>query len=312
MLMRDTRLRAFHAVATHQSFTRAAKHINSSQQAISLHVRQLELEVGARLLVRGQKQAELTDEGKRLFEYAEKIVALYTQAENAMAELTGKERVLRVAITNSLTNLNFATAIKSLQKVYAGVEVEIDVGHSTYCIERLLDHSADLAIVSEGIPGHQLQVAPFINDEIVIITAANGPFSSQASMTLSDLKSTPFILRTGGSGTRATFETRLRDAGFSPESLNVAMTLGSADSVKRSVLSGVGIGAVSRLSVEHELRDGTLVALRLEDVNLNRQFVSARRSGGERHRLIRAFLAAMNDETGSTAELDTWAALSDA
>src|SRR5262245_15982291 len=117
MLMKDTRLRAFHSVAVHRSFTKAAGHLLLSQQAVSFQIRNLEDEIGRKLFHRDHNGVDLTDAGHLLFGFAEKIVHLYNEAEEQLAEHAGITKgTLRIAATNSLVKYGLPTAIGAFRR----------------------------------------------------------------------------------------------------------------------------------------------------------------------------------------------------
>jgi len=72
------------------------------------------------------------------------------------------------------------------------------------------------------------------------------------------------------------------------------MMLGSAEAVKAAVEAGGGVGAVSRLSLRHELRTGSLATLRLKGIDLRRQFFVVQRVENIRRQLARKFLDIAN------------------
>ena len=80
-------LRVFLTVAAERSFSRAAVKLHRTQPAISQAVRRLETSVGERLFDRATKDASLTDAGHLLRDYAERLVQLSKEAEDAVRDL---------------------------------------------------------------------------------------------------------------------------------------------------------------------------------------------------------------------------------
>ena len=67
-------LRYFCAVAEHHGFSSSARALNISQSAISEQISDLELEIGVTLLVRGQKETRLTEQGEVFLTEAKKVL----------------------------------------------------------------------------------------------------------------------------------------------------------------------------------------------------------------------------------------------
>jgi DNA-binding transcriptional LysR family regulator len=79
------------------------------------------------------------------------------------------------------------------------------------------------------------------------------------------------------------------------------MELGLQQSVKAAVLDGLGITVISRLAVEREVAEGSLVALRLEGEGLERHFFAVRAAGRTPKRVTQAFMEFARSELGALA-----------
>jgi molybdate transport repressor ModE-like protein len=89
MLYDTALLRTFVAVCDAGSFTKAAREVNLTQSAVSLHVKRLEDQVGSRLIVRNARGVRLTEQGEVLLSYARRILALYKEAEQRLGRDSG-------------------------------------------------------------------------------------------------------------------------------------------------------------------------------------------------------------------------------
>ncbi len=291
MLLKDTRLRAFYTVALHRSFTKAAKHLLLSQQAVSFQVKGMESEIGARLFRRTRSGIELTEAGDALYRYAERILGLYAEAEERLDEFTGKIRGhLRLAATNSLVKYCLPTAIGRFRTLYPDVKITIEVGNSGYCIDCLTKELVDIAFVSDGPALENLHVKPFFRDDIALIAAPQDSIAARGHITLDELCKAPFVAREEGSGTRSLTERLLGLAGIDFDRLNVVLILGSTEAVKAAVEAGAGIGVVSRMSLRHERYAESLAVVKLNGIDLVRDFYVVQRSHDRGVRLATRFL----------------------
>ena len=84
MLYDTALLRTFVAICDSGSFTNAAREVNLTQSAVSLHVKRLEDQVGSRLIVRNARGLRLTEHGEVLLSYARRILALYKEVEHRL------------------------------------------------------------------------------------------------------------------------------------------------------------------------------------------------------------------------------------
>ena len=89
--MADRRLQAFHAVAKHLSFTKAADALCMTQPAVTFQIRQLEEQFNTRLFDRTNGRITLTPAGVIALDYAERVVALSAELNARMREMSGQE-----------------------------------------------------------------------------------------------------------------------------------------------------------------------------------------------------------------------------
>jgi len=81
---------SFRMVALTQNFTRAAAELGCSQSSVTLHIKALERELGAPLLERRRfsKTVQLTEVGRRTLDYAERLLALASEARESVKKTT--------------------------------------------------------------------------------------------------------------------------------------------------------------------------------------------------------------------------------
>lgn len=267
--MGDFRLRVFYVVAREGSFSRAAAELHLSQPAVSLQIKALEEEYGQRLLDRTARGARLTAAGERLYRQARRILQLYQEIEAELLSPPALSGELRLAASSTLANYLLPAVLAGFQSEWPKVRLVLASGNTRQVAQWVREQTVPLGFV-EGpcaLPG--LKVQRLAQDELVVVrgrrfAALRTPFS------VAELLSLPMVMREAGSGTREALEAALRAAvpGKLPQ---VAMQLGSTEAVKTAVELGIGLAAVSRWSVEKELRLGTLLAVEVQGLALRRQ-----------------------------------------
>src|SRR5579859_7256583 len=90
------RIKVFQAVAANLSFSRAAQELSISQPGVTFHIKGLEREYGAEFFERVGKRLYLTDAGRTLAAYAQRMSLLEEEARVAMEELKGLQSGLLV------------------------------------------------------------------------------------------------------------------------------------------------------------------------------------------------------------------------
>jgi len=292
-------LHTFRTVVDKGSFSLAADELEISQPAVSFQIRALEDSVGQRLLDRSGRRVALTEAGEVAYRYARRMIGLEQEFEREMQELG--DRIAGRLVLGSSTGPGELVLPRLLGRFAAAnpaVRVSLVVLDTQTVCERVLDDELELGVVGAQRPQRGLVFEPFMRDELVAIVAPGHPLAGRGSLTLEQLAAEPMLLQQEGSGVRAVVEQAMREAGLRDRDLHVAMELGLQQSVKAAVLDGLGITVISRLAVEREVADGSLVALRLEGAGLARQFSLVRHAGRTPRRAARAFIDFARAELG--------------
>ena len=291
-------LALFRAVAEAGGFSRAAEVVHVSQPAISMQVAELEAFFGTPLFDRLPRGVRLTDAGTTLLAYAQRIATLEGEAERAMRELRGLERG-RLSLGASMTIGGYLlpAVLGEFRRRHPGVELQLAIANTETIKIRLLDGTLDLAL-TEGMPpqDEDLSTRVFREDELIVIAPANHPFVKPAPgkrtprpITARQLCGQPLILREPGSGTREVLLRALADSGAEPG--EVVLTLTNTEAIKRAVLAGLGLAAVSRLCVTLELAGCLLVEVPTRGLKLRRSLYEVTVRGRQPSPSVQAFAA---------------------
>src|SRR5215470_11167856 len=138
-------IKAFVAIAETGTFTAGAARVHVTQAAISMQIRQLELETGARLFVRAPRRVILTEAGEKLLERARVILREHDAALEEMADLTGAHRGrLRIGTASAgVSSEELPHVLSELKKKHPGVETSVISGTSAQLIEHILAGELD-------------------------------------------------------------------------------------------------------------------------------------------------------------------------
>lgn len=254
----DARLRAFAAVARHQSISRAAEALLLSQPAVSRHIASLERDLGVSLLERSWRHVTLTPAGEMLADHVLRAEALLSQAGRRVRALSeGVAGTLAVAASGTPANYVLPPVLAAFHERHPAVTIELEVGTSGEVADAVRAHRAELGFVGGMAVGPELSTRALIDDEIVIVGSPTR-FAGGTPVTLDELGQAVWIEREEGSATRAVTEAALADIGFVPRR---RLVLPGWEMVKLAVAAGAGVAALSRLAIEVELRADTLVVI---------------------------------------------------
>lgn len=263
--MADRRLQVFHTVARLLSFTKAADTLHMTQPAVTFQVRQLEEYFNTRLFDRTHNRISLTEAGRRVFEYADKIFQLYDEMESSVRELTGDiSGVLLMGASTTIAEYMLPALLGDFKAKYPHVGIRLKVSNTDAIVSMVEDNEIDLGVVEAPVANKNLVVELCRVDQLVAVTAPSHPLAQHERVPVTDLLHYPYIAREEGSGTREVIHEYMRAAGLSSSGLNTIMELGSPEAVKGAVEAGMGVSVLSRTTIHKELRLGTLVAVPLE------------------------------------------------
>lgn len=263
--MADRRLQVFHTVARHLSFTKAADALHMTQPAVTFQVRQLEEYFNTRLFDRTHNRISLTEAGKRVFEYADRVFELYAEMENSVRELTGEiSGLLIIGASTTIAEYMLPALLGDFKHKYPDVNVRLKVSNSDGIVQMVENNIIDLGVVEAPVSNKNLAVEECRQDELVAVVPPTHEMAKASVMPITKLLDYPYICREEGSGTREVILESLVEQGMNSNDLNISMELGSPEAIKGAVEAGMGISVVSRATVSKELQLGTLVALSLE------------------------------------------------
>jgi len=283
------RLSVFRVVARRLSFTGAADELHTSQPNVSKHVRQLEAELGVSLFDRLGGSVALTDAGRVVFEYAERLFGMVGEMRRALNELEGLERgYLRLGASSTPGVYLLPQVLAGFRRQYPSLEMTLHLGNSREIVQKILNDQIDLGFVEgyETTPG--IQVQPFGEDELVLIVPADHPLQGKDGILPKDLAGETFIWREAGSGTRAGMAALLEKIGIQPDK---SLELCGCEGVKRAVAAGLGLSVVSRWTIEMELSLGILAIISGDELCLERSLYVISRKDRRSSAAGLAFLA---------------------
>jgi DNA-binding transcriptional LysR family regulator len=248
-------LQVFESVADELSFTRASEKLHLSQPAVSIQVKQLE--------------------GWILYRCSQTIRGVLEDAGEQVDELMGIQRG-RLKVTVATTASYFASRILAgFAHNFPQIAISLDVTNREGLLQQLELNQCDLVIMGEPPKGKRLNSMPIMENPLVIIASPDHPLAGRRDIPVQELGEQAFVFREAGSGTRAAIMRFLEEKGVS---IQITMEMTSNEAIKQTVQAGMGLGIVSRHTVELELETGSLVELDAEHFPLKRFWYLVRRS----------------------------------
>ncbi len=288
--MEIRQLRAFVAIAESGTFTAGAQRVHVTQAAISMQIRQLETEIGARVFVRAPRHVILTEAGEHLLRRARQMLREHDAAIDEIAELAGAERGrLRIGSASAMVLTDqLPTILKELRKQHPRAEIGVNSGTSEALVEQILAGELDIAFVSLPVDARGIQTERLSEDQLVAIASPRHKLAKQKTISAYTLAGERLILGERGGNTRRLIDQFFAQAGVT---LRVAMELSRQAAIRRMVEEDMGVGIVPLQSVKEEVDKGKLVSWWIEGAEINWELGLAQLSGGYESPIMHKFVA---------------------
>jgi DNA-binding transcriptional LysR family regulator len=283
-------LRAFVAIAESGTFTAGAHRVHVTQAAISMQIRQLETEIGAKVFVRAPRHVILTEAGEHLLRRARQILREHDAAIDEIAELAGAERGrLRIGSASAMVLTDqLPIILKELRRQHPGADIAVTSGTSEALVDQILAGELDIAFVSLPVDARGIQTERLSDDQLVAIASPRHKLSKQKTISAYTLAGERLILGERGGNTRRLIDQFFAQAGVT---LKVAMELSRQAAIRRMVEEDMGVGIVPFESVREEVEKGKLVRWWIEGAEINWELGLAQLSGGYESPIMHKFVA---------------------
>jgi DNA-binding transcriptional LysR family regulator len=288
MAVTVTQLRAFVAVADAGSVHLAARRLYVSQPSVSAAIAALGRELQAELVERSGRGIRLTPAGEAFLPYATQVLGLLERGREAAQEVSGPERRrVHLVAVNTAGEYLVPALIEAYRRRHPDTELSLEIGNRRVVLDRIASHAADVGIggrpIAKGVTGE-----PFLDNDLVVV----------GREVPGDLGEATWLLREEGSGTRATAEGFLAEAGIQP---NAVLTLGSNGAVKQALSLGLGVTLISELAVAPELASGELVRIPAPGTPIARPWYALVAEGVPPRPAVKRFLAFLRSEEAREA-----------
>ena len=285
--MNHLHLRAFHAVATHGSFTRAAAALNITQPTVSDQIKTLENRYQVKLFERHSRRVEITELGRALFAIPRRQLTLEADAEQLLTTAKGLTHG-RLRVAAGAPQL-VIPLLGTFKRRHPGIRLSLQFGNSQIVLRSLFERRCDVVVLPDIGADERLHALPFRRDRLIAFVEGGHPWSTRRSIRLDDLKGVPLVLRELGSRTRAVFESAMARTGVV---MGETLEIGSREGVREAVAAGLGIGIVS----EGELGvDPRLHALAIRESGLEVTEYAACLAERQSVRVVAAFFGLLQE-----------------
>lgn len=279
------KVETFLCAADSLSFSEAAKQLHLSQPSVSHQIKTLELELGASLFVRHSTGLELTEAGRVLLPWARRLLRDSASIKEMMTSL--EEDIvgeLRISCSTTAGKYILPQIVARFCSKHPALRARILTCRPERATLDLMEGEAHLGVVSSEITDPSLEAQSFFRDHITLIVPAGHHWVGRTSVEAQELVEEPLILREVESGTRRVVLEELAKHDIRQDDLNILMELGNAEAIVSTVAAGYGVSFVSALAAVDLVRQSSIVAVPVEDLELIRSVYMIRKRDGAPHR----------------------------
>ena len=262
MRMELRQLTTFRMVATLLSFSRAAESLNYVQSSVTTQIQGLEEELGVRLFDRLGKRVALTDAGKRLLQYTERILQLVDEARSVVTNEEIPGGTLTITAPETLCSYRLPALLRQFRARFPQVKLIFRLSTFIDPWRSVSEGSADIAFaIAEPIHSNTLVTEILIPEPLLILAPHDHRLSQLPVINPMDLDGETFLLTEIGSY-RNVLERALNEVGVH---LTINLDFSSVEAIKQCAMAGMGIAFLPAVTVAADVAQGRLAVLNWEE-----------------------------------------------
>ncbi|MBK6798980.1 MAG: LysR family transcriptional regulator [Acidobacteria bacterium] len=289
-----SQLEIFLSIAEEKSFSRAAEKMLRTQPALSIAIKKLEEDLGETLFDRSSKSGTLTEAGKILISYAQRMINLRDEAIEAVSELKGMYRGRLTIGANESTSLYMLPKLlMEFRKRHPRIKIEVYRNVSERIPSEVLERNLDFGFLSYDPMHPSLQSMEVHRDELVLVVPAKHRLAGAKQVMVKDLGEEQFVAH----NVKTPARTRIFELFAQNRTpLNICIELATLDTIKEFVLLNAGIAILPRLAVQDEIASGKLVEVPVKGMRIEKHLRIVFRREHSLSHAAKSFLEILKEE----------------
>ncbi len=261
-------LKLFREIAATGSMSRGAAHCGVSQSAASQHVQEVEKRLGVPLFDRTKRPLELTPAGKLYTDFCRDVLRREEELELALEALKGDlESTVRVASIYSIGLSEMSRLQGEFTARYPTARLHVEYMRPDRIYEAVRNDEADLGLVSYPESSREIAAIPWREEEMQIAAAPSHPLAARPVVYPADLQGMDYIGFDEDLSIRRELDRFLRARGVE---VNLVMHFDNIQMIKEAVALGSGISILPARTMQAEIAQRRLVAVKLDAPGLAR------------------------------------------
>lgn len=265
--MIDQRIITFLCVCECMNYTKASQELHITQPAVSQHIRFLEERYNTKLFTYQDRKLALTKAGKILYET---MSVIRNDEEIMIKRMQEKQSTIELVLGVTLTAGEYALAkpLSVFLNKHPEMNMHIIYGNAEQLLAKLDNGEIHFVLIEGYFPSHKYEQLLYYTDSFICVCAKNHTFSQKVNH-IEDLLNERILVRETGSGTRDLLDSYLKTYNLSYTDFKNHLEIESISSIISLLKNDCGISFLYRLSVEEELKNGSLKEIKIQNLPLH-------------------------------------------
>jgi len=285
--MEISQLEVFLAVAREGGFSRAAEKLYRTQSAVSQAIRKLEVEIGEPLFDRSTRDGVMTDAGRVLQEYAERLLNLRENAREALVELRELQKGKLVVGANEFTALYLLRVLAEFRRLHPAIRIVVQRSLGSHIPDDVRRHNYEFGVLTYDPQDPELASVVVYSDELIFVVPPQHPLARESQISIRQLGAESLVAHIVSSPYR---EKVIQAFAKHKTPLHMGVELPTLQAIKRFVAMGNGVAFLPEISVEDEIARGELVRIPVQELRVHRKLRLIYRKSAALSHAGRAFL----------------------
>jgi len=268
-------LRILKAISVEKNFTKAAAVLYLSQPSLSKQIKNLEKNLGTILINRERNKVSLTESGKILLQYSERILTLCEESCRALIDLKSGDRGnLTVGASQTIGTYLMPRILALFTQNYPQIDLKVQLNSTRIIAKNIINREIDIGVVGGEISydlKNNLSIQQFVSDELSLIISKSHPFAKKKRIAKEDLYMLDFITLNSNSTIKKFIDSILLQNKIQTKQLKTILQLDSIEGIKTAVSLGVGVAFVSSSAIEKEMKLKTLGIIKINNLKISRK-----------------------------------------
>ncbi|PUU87096.1 LysR family transcriptional regulator [Halanaerobium sp.] len=268
--MIDFRHQTFLQLCQIKNYTKTAEKLHVTQPTVTQHIKYLEEYYDIKLFNYSGKKLSLTEAGKKLYQYTERMAADSKEIAKAVSNKSSKQSI-KFGATLSIGEFVMPDILNQAMSENPELNFDMLVENTTTLLEKLKAGEINFAVLEGFFDKTKFGYHLFSKEKFIGICSTDSKLSRK-KITIDELLDSRLILREGGSGTREILEQILYTNNLNPESFTSYLEIGNLNAIKTLVAENKGISFIYQAAAENYLKKNKISALKIKGFNIKREF----------------------------------------